>query len=81
MVFFFFSFAFSVSFLYYIFQIISEILPVCECMCVSVCMCMCVCVRVRTLFFLQKRSCFDCVVVLLCFIMGYLLQFGETAVK
>ena len=33
---------------------------------------MCVCIL--------KEVCFDCVVVL-CFVMGYVLQFGETAHK
>ena len=49
----------------------------CVCVCcvyVHVCVCVCVCVRACTCV----EVCFDCVLVL-CFVMGYVLQFGKIA--
>ena len=43
-------------------------------MCVCVCVCVCVCMHMLTCV------CFDCVLVL-CFVAGYVFQFGEITLK
>ena len=55
-------------------------------MCVCVCVCVRACVRARARLCVSMcaralaKVCFDCVLVL-CFVMGYMLQFGEIADK
>ena len=48
----------------------------CACECARACACVCVRARART----RAEICFDCV-LLLCFVMGYVPQLGETADK
>ena len=51
---------------------------VCVCVCVCLCVCVCVCVCVCACWCLLADVSFDCVLVH-CFVMGYVLLFGEIA--
>ena len=53
---------------------------VCVCVFMSVCAFVCVCVSTCVRAHARAEVCLDCVLVL-CFVMGYVFQFGEIAHK